>query len=400
MNSKFIPSIKVLLIVLAAVPLFFASETVFAQPDINVYFFNGEGCPHCAAEQAFLESIGADYPNLKIHDYEVYYNNENQALFIEVAKQLNVDTGAIPFTVIGEEYFIGFFGQVENSMREKIEECSVSFCPSPVDGIISGGNANSQQGKPLDIPEKISFPFLGEVNTKNFSLPFLTFLFGALDGFNPCAMWILIFLISLILGMKDRKRMWVLGVAFLVASAAAYYVFMAAWLNLILFIGFIAWIRILIGFVALGGGAYSLRDYFKNKEAVCEVGDVEKKEKIIERLKEVIKKEKFLLALIGVIAIAFAVNLLELVCSAGLPVIYTQILTMNDLVGFQYYLYLLLYVFFFMLDDLIVFSAAMLASKAFKANSKYSRFSRLAGGIIMLIIGLLMILKPELLMFG
>jgi glutaredoxin len=412
MKFKKISPIKLLLVFSAVIPLFLASSSIIsaqdenlpvqAGPDINVYFFRGEGCPHCAEEEKFLDEIKGNYPDLKVRDYEVYYNRKNQKLFKEVADKLGAKSSAVPFTVIGDSYFIGFSrGQTAGPMEEKIRECSISFCPSPVDGLLleNGGSAEVEK-KPLEIPEKINFPLIGEITTKNFSLPFLTFIFGALDGFNPCAMWILIFLIGILLGMENKKRMWALGIVFLVASAMAYYAFMAAWLNLVLFIGFIVWIRILIGLLALGGGVYSLRDYFKNKDAICEVGDAEQKGKIAKRLTEAVKKEKFWLALVGVAAVAFGVNLLELVCSAGLPVIYTQILIINGLSGFQYYAYLLLYVFIFMLDDLIVFSVAMLALKPFNGNSKYSRLSRLIGGIIMALIGLIMIFWPELLMFG
>jgi glutaredoxin len=395
---------------LAVVPLFFAANSmltgqVLAQsenPDINVYFFRGEGCPHCAEEEKFLNEIKSDYPNLKVRDYEVYYNRKNQKLFKEVADKLGARSSAVPFTVIGDSYFIGFSkAQTGAAIESKIAECSASFCPSPIDEIILGeAQSQLEEKKPLNLPEKIDFPLIGEVNTKSFSLPVLTVIFGALDGFNPCAMWILIFLIGALLRTENKKRMWIFGIVFLGASAAAYYAFMAAWLNLVLFIGFIVWIRILIGLLALGGGVYSLRDYFKNKDAVCEVGDAEQKGKIAKKLKEAIGKEKFWLALVGVAAVAFGVNLLELVCSAGLPVIYTQILIINGLSGFQYYAYLLLYVLIFMLDDLIVFSGAMLAFRSFKGNSKYSRFSRLIGGMIMVAIGLIMIFWPELLMFG
>jgi glutaredoxin len=410
MNSDFFRFAKTFLVILAAAPLFFAFNPIWAgqalaqneSPDINAYFFRGEGCPHCAEEERFLNEIKGDYPNLKIYDYEVYYNRANQKLFKEVAEKLGASSSAIPFTVIGDSYFVGFSrAQTGGPIEEKIKECLTSFCPSPVDEILLGeGQSQSEEKKPISVPEKINFPLIGEVNTKNFSLPVLTVIFGALDGFNPCAMWILIFLISLLLGMENKKRMWALGIVFLVSSAIAYYAFMAAWLNLVLFIGFIVWIRILIGLLALGGGIYSLRDYFKNKNAVCEVGDLEQKGRIMEKLKKAVGMEKFWLALVGVAVIAFAVNLLELVCSAGLPVIYTQLLIMNGLEGLQYYAYLFLYVFVFMLDDLTVFSVAMLALKPFKGSAGYSRLSRLIGGTIMAIIGLLMIFWPEILMFG
>jgi hypothetical protein len=222
---------------------------------------------------------------------------------------------------------------------------------------------------------------------------------GALDGFNPCAMWALLFLISLLIGMENKKRMWIFGSTFIIASAFVYFLFMAAWLNLLLFIGFIFWIRVIIGLVALGGGAYNLKEYFSNPAGVCKVTGGEKRQKFFERLKNIVYRKNFYIALGGIIILAFAVNLVELICSAGLPVIFTQVLALSDLSIWQYYFYMLLYILIFMLDDLIVFFLAMATLQVTGITSKYSRISHLVGGTLMLIIGLLLIFKPELLMF-
>jgi hypothetical protein len=129
------------------------------------------------------------------------------------------------------------------------------------------------------------------------------------------------------------------------------------------------------------------------------MGD-EKRQKIFEKIRAVIQKEQFLLALGGIILLAFAVNLVELICSAGLPAIYTQILSLSKLPTWQYYLYLILYILVFMLDDLIIFFTAMITLQAVGIQSKYTRFSHLVGGVLMFIIGILLIFKPEYLMFG
>jgi len=213
-------------------------------------------------------------------------------------------------------------------------------------------------------------------------------------------MWALVFLISLLLGMKDRKRMWILGTAFIVTSAFVYFLFMTAWLNFFLFVGFVPWVRIVIGLVALGAGIYSLRDYQRNKDGACKVTGGKKRRQILAKMEKITQRSELILALMGIILLAFAVNLIELVCSAGLPAIYTQVLSFNNLPSRQHYSYLLLYVFFFMIDDLFVFFVAMKTLNSVNIKTKYARFSRLIGGILMLIIGLLMILKPEWLMFG
>jgi hypothetical protein len=248
--------------------------------------------------------------------------------------------------------------------------------------------------------ESLTLPILGTIQTANLSLPALSVVFGLVDGFNPCAMWALLFLISLLLGMKDRKRMWILGTTFIVTSAFVYFLFLSAWLNFFLILGFVFWVRIVIGLIALGVGIYNLRDYHINKEGGCKVIDNEKRRKTFDKLEGIAHEKKFILALGGIILLAFAVNLIELVCSAGLPAIFTQILSISNLSSGQHYSYILIYIFFFMIDDLIVFAIAMITLHAVGVQSKYARLSRLIGGILMLIIGGLLLFKPEILMFG
>ncbi len=248
--------------------------------------------------------------------------------------------------------------------------------------------------------EALTIPFIGTIQTASLSLPALSVVIGLIDGFNPCAMWTLLFLISLLLGMKDKKRMWTLGITFIVASAFVYFLFLTAWLNFFLILGFVFWVRIIIGLIAIGVGIYNLKDYQKNKDGTCKVTDDEKRRNTLDKLKGITHERKFILALGGIILLAFAVNLIELVCSAGLPAIFTQILSISNLSPGQHYSYILIYIFFFMLDDLVVFTIAMVTLQAVGIESKYARLSRLIGGILMLIIGALLLFKPEILMFG
>ena len=250
------------------------------------------------------------------------------------------------------------------------------------------------------IPATISVPLLGEVRTADLSLPALTVVLGALDGFNPCAMWVLVFLIGLLVGMQDRVRMWVLGTAFIAGSAAVYFLFMAAWLNFLLFIGAVVWVRAAVALVALGGGFYYLREYFRNPDAACTVTAPEARRRVLENLRRLALESRFWVALAGIVALAFAVNLVELLCSAGIPAVYTQVLALNHLPAWQYYAYLALYILVFMLDDLIVFVVAMKALQITGMTTSYSRFSHLAGGVVLLAIGALLLLRPEWLMFG
>lgn len=372
---------------------------------LNVYFFWAKGCPHCAKEEKFFEEIIPKYPTVTIKSYEVSKDKDGRALLAALTEKLKANT-RVPFTVVGEKYTVGYLNdettgvEIENSIKSCL--LGESVCKDIVDDLAKAkdeANKTAQQ-QTATLPEKVTLPLVGEIAVKDFSLPVLTVIFGLLDGFNPCAMWTLIFLIGLLLGMGDRKRMWILGGAFIAASAAVYFMFMVAWLKLILFLGFITWIRIIIGTVALGSGAYNLKEYFSNKELVCKVTNTEKRRRVFEKLRQITGRPEFWLALGGIILLAFAVNLVELICSAGLPAVYTQILALSNLAKWQYFLYIFVYIFFFMLDDMLVFIIAMVTLQATGITTKYVRVSHLIGGVLMLIIGALLILRPELLMFG
>ncbi len=383
-----------------------------SSPKVDLYLFWGDGCPHCAKEEIFLKSIESKYPDLRMQKFEVWDHQKNANLMGQVAKALGAKAGSVPLTIIGDQFFSGFDeSYTAPKIEARIQECLTTTCPNTVAAIvpeIKAPEKSSENTQAEATPEaqskavgKIDAGLFGEIDMAKFSLPALTIIIGILDGFNPCAMWTLLFLISLLIGMQNRKRMWILGASFIVASAAVYFLFMVAWLNIFLFIGVVAWVKVLIGLVALLGAGYSLKDFYKNKDASCEVGDIQKKKRTMDKLKAYVSHQNFWLALFGIMALAFMVNLIELLCSAGFPAVYTQVLAMNNMTGWHYYAYILLYIFFFMLDDLIIFFIAMFTLQATGFTTKYSRASRLIGGILMLVIGLLMIFKPEILMsFG
>lgn len=386
--------------ILAFLQLSFSAD---ASENIKAYLFYGNGCPHCAKEMQFLQEMQKDYSGLEIVAYEIYSNKDDALLLQKIGKSLDVDVSGVPFSVVGDKHFIGYAdGITSEEIRNKIEECSRKKCTDKVADIINSKNQEKQDNKqPENNSEKIiRLPLIGKINAYKFSLPILTVIMGFLDGFNPCAMWTLLFLISLLLEIENRRRMWVLGTAFIVTSASVYFLFMSAWLNLILFLGFVIWVRIIIGVLAISGGSYSLKKFIFSRDSGCEITNDEKRQKTFQKLKNLIGKNSFWIALSGIIGLAFMVNLIELICSAGLPAVYTQVLSLNELPKLQYYIYILLYIFFFMLDDLFIFFVVMITLEMTGISTKYSRYSQLIGGMVMLIIGILLIFKPQWLMFG
>lgn len=407
------------LIRVVAVCLFIAlnlSPIVSASEPLNVYLFWGDGCPHCAKEKAYFNEVLPDYPNVKLNLYEIYNNRANIALMQEAAKKLEVDSGGVPFLIIGDKAFVGYSEKISNPLiKNRLDYCSSSKCPDSIASIIAGDQTqpqadqthnevlnNSEKNEGEDNKEQkiISLPIFGEINALDFSLPVLTVIIGIIDGFNPCAMWVLLFLISMLLGFQNRAKMWLLGLVFIVASAFVYFLFMAAWLNIILFLGLIFWVRLAIGGLAFVGGGYHLKKAFESKNGGCEVVGSGRRQAVFAKIREIANDKSIILALGGIILLAFAVNLVELVCSAGFPAVYTQVLAMSDLPTWQYYGYILLYIFFFMLDDIVVFVIAMITLRMTGISTKYSKYSNAIGGILMIIIGALLIFKPEWLMFG
>ncbi len=401
---------KKILISLFAISLMWVTS-VFAQDNVaRLYLFWWDGCPHCEKEREFLPSLQEKYGDkLIIEQYEIWNNKDNRSLIQEVAKQFDAPVNSVPVTLVGDKKIIGYWTDATTGkqIEEAVVYCLQNQCPDLVAPVLASRNQQERENKIPASPQatgdtstQVSLPFFWVVQLQEFSLPIVTVILGVLDGFNPCAMWILIFLISMLIGMQDRRKMWLIGFAFIFISALSYFLFMTAWLQVMLFIWFIASIRAAIGIFALSGGGWNIYTYWKTRESGCEIVSPKKRKKISQQIRDIIHEKNTLLALVWVGVLAFSVNLIELLCSAGLPVIFTQVLTLNHLNTLQYYLYILLYIFFFMLDDMIVFIVSMVTLEAFGITTKYTKYSHLVGGVLMLVIGALLILRPEVLMFG
>lgn len=376
----------------------------FAEEDIDLYLFYGDGCPHCAHEKEFLGEIKDDYPNLNVHLYEVWYNDENQTLMGEVKAAFDIDQNGVPLTVIGTDYYIGYNDDTGKKIEEKIKnfDQEENVVQNIIDDPTYYLNKKVENNKKETEDETFTVPIIGEFNGKNVSLPILSVVVGFIDGFNPCAMWVLLLLISMLLGMKNRKRMWILGLTFLGTSAFIYLLFMFSWLKIAAEISQIIFVRNIIALLALGAGIINLMKYAKQdkNDEGCDIVDQKKRKKYIKKIKQFTTEKSLFLSLIGIIVLAVSVNFVELACSAGLPLLFTQVLAMNDLSKMQYVFYIVLYVFFFLIDDFIIFFIAMKSLKLKGFSKKYGNLSHLIGGIMMVIIGILLLIKPEWIMFN
>ncbi len=384
-------------------------ENVFAKEQVNLYFFHGDGCPHCAEEEKFLAKIEKKYSYVKIIRYEVWKNKSNALLMDRVGNRYDVATSSVPLTVISGTAISGY----SESIGIRIERAIKYYKDNPKENVnyvsqIKNGTFDedeikdsfSEADKKTDESTKIKLPLLGKINLKDFSLPTAATLIGLVDGFNPCAMWVLLFLISMLLGMKDRKRMLILGLTFLLSSALVYMAIMLSWFNIVVNVMASVIFRNIISVIAIVGAIINLRAFFKSNDSGCEVVDDKKRKKVISKIKDFTKEKSLFIALGGVIFLAISVNVIELACSAGLPLVFTQLLAINNVSSFESFIYTLIYIFFFLIDDIIIFLIAMSTTKVHAISTKYNKYSHLIGGILMLIIGILLLVKPEWLMFN
>ena len=356
------------------------TKTKVDEEKINLYLFRGEGCPHCADEEEFLEKIKKEYKDyLNIYDFEVWYDEDNSKMMKELKEKLDVSEEGVPFTIIGEDTYVGYSdviaSRIENSIKKYAE----------LD----------------DDYNKVNLPILGKVNMSTVSIPIVAVILGFIDGFNPCAMWILLFLINMLFTMKSKRRRWILGFTFLFVSAFVYFLSMLG-INFVLEVAAISIIKKLIAVFILVAGVFSFRKYLKirDEEAGCTVVDDKKRKKIITRMKKIINSKSFLLSFIGIVVLATSVNLIELACSLGFPMIFTELLNINGIKGIMKIIYLLIYIFFYMFDDMLVFIISMTTLEATGVTNKYNKLCTLISAIIMIIMGLLLLLKPEWLMLN
>jgi len=397
--------LKNIFIAILFLVLFIPFSTKADEDKIRLYLFHQNGCPHCEAELEFLESIEDDYEGLEIIKYEVSSNQMNYSLYNKVMKKTRIYENGVPFTMIGTDYFIGFDEKTgtDKEIKKSIEKFLKSDNYKDIISMVKNDEDLSGIKYNVDLDAEKTIPILGKIDAKSVSLPLVAIIMGAVDGFNPCAMWILLFLISMLFNMKDKKKMWILGLTFLGTSALVYLLIMASWLKVAVSFTTIKWVRILIALVALVGGIINLNSFRKSvKEHTdgCTVVEDKKRKKIFKKIKEIVHEKKFILSLVGIITLAVSVNLIELACSAGLPLVFTQILALNELSTLEYSIYMILYILFFLLDDVVIFVASMVTLNTKGISSKYGKYSHLVGGIIMVLIGILMIFKPEWLMFN
>ncbi len=395
---------KKLFYVLLTLILFIPITIFGSEKQMNLYLFYGDGCPHCAALEKYLNNYLKDKDYISLYKYEVWYNDENADKYVDVHEILDDNRSGIPYLIIGNTAIVGY----DEELTPRRIESTINYYSNMKFkdevgiylGLVEDTNEEIETEKYKE--EDVTVPIINK-SSKEVPITLSAILIGLVDGFNPCAMWILIFLISMLLGMSNKKRKWALGITFLLSSGVVYFLFLISWLNLAIFLNKLDYIRIGISLIAVIFGTYSVVKFIgslqKNDDG-CEVVDSKNRKRIIKSIKKIVKEKSFPLALLGIVLLAAAVNIIELLCSLGLPVMFSEILAVNEVSSTAKIIYSLIYVFFFLIDDIIVFIIAMKTLEIKVVSNKFGKYSHLIGGIIMIIIGLLMVLKPEWLMFN
>jgi len=332
------------------------------------YFYN-ELCPYCQKAEKFLDVLEEKYPEIKINRYLVAAP-ENRAVLEELAKKTGAEKhiGLVPLFFIGERFFLGFN---ENIGRE-IE--------------------NYLQGQLVELDKKILLPFFGAVNPADFSLPVLAVVLGFLDGFNICSLGALVLILSLVIGLRSRRKILFFGSLFIFVTGITYGLLMVMWFFFFdLLGGYLKNMQTLIGLLAVFGGIYFFYQFlkFRKKGPVCEVETGKGiKTRLAERINLAFKNPKNILLTAGIIFVfAFLVTVIEFPCSAVVPVIFTGILADAQLPGFLSFFYIALFLVFYMLDEIAVFLIAVFTMRLWLASKKFVTYATLVQAIILILLG-------------
>jgi thiol-disulfide isomerase/thioredoxin len=355
--------------------------------EFTVHVFYLPTCPHCAEQKPIINELSQEMANVSFVMYDAS-TPEGSALFYSLASEAGLDISrlGVPTTFVGKKALVGVHSKQE--IMAEIINCQTNCAKekSETESYQPGATAL----KEFDVP------FIGRTDLTTVSLPLLAIILGLIDGFNPCAMWVLVYLIGLLLEVNDKKKAWVIVGCFVLASGILYFLFMTAWLNAFLLIGYVRAITILIGVIALGGGVVSLKEYFTTKGALaCKVGDEESHEKTVSRMRDIVLQPLTIPLVISIVTLAFVVNSIEFVCSSAIPAVFTQVLALNELPTMHYYAYIALYDIFFTLD-LVILGVLTLAFGSM-LGEKYAKYCKLIGGVIMAALGLIMLFAPQLL---
>lgn len=345
---------------------------------VDLEVFVRTGCPHCEKAKIFLQQLQRERPSLRIVLYDIAEDQAARERLATLSAEHGMTSFGVPSFLIGGELLVGFRSSdtTGEEIRTRLDRLRSDRLESPH-------------------PEGIETDWFGELRVSNLGLPLFTIAVGLLDGFNPCAMWVLLFLLSLLVNLRDRMKMALIAGTFVAVSGLVYFAFMAAWLNLFLLIGLSRAVQVGLGGIALLVGVIHVKDFFAFRRGVSLSIPEIAKPGLYARIRAVLQAENLLGAFIGVVILAGLVNFIELLCTAGFPALYTQILTLEQLPVWKYYAYLGLYNLAYIFDDSLMVTIAVITLTRTRLQESAGRWLKLMSGAVMVGLGGILLLAPK-----
>lgn len=339
----------------------------------EIRYFWGIGCPFCERLKPQLEQLAAEYPQVQLRDFEVYYDRANQQRFLETANKYGLDAYSVPLTFIGERYWIGYREHFPDEMRGELEKLL---------GLQSGAEA-----APTAAADTISVPLLGDINVGTMPLLLTTVLIAFVDGFNPCSLWLLTILLGILLHTRSRRKIIIVGLSFLLTTAAGYGAFMLGLLNVFLYVGYVDWIKIVVGLLALTFALVNIKDYFWFQQGLSFTISDKHKPGIFKRMRNIIHQDMSTASMVGAtIIMALGVTLVELPCTAGFPVIWSNIAAQQGASGIEFALLFVIYLTIYLGVEIAILATAVITLKKSIFEEKHGRILKLISGVIMLVL--------------
>lgn len=334
--------------------------------------FTRDGCARCAEAARVLAEIQRDAPALRVVVRDVGRDAEARARLAELSAHRGMTRLAVPAFWVGGELLVGFRGGVTD--RELRARLGLTPRSPERDG------------------DDVETGLFGILSVNRLGLPLFTIALGLVDGFNPCAMFMLLFVLALLANLRDRARMALVGGTFVAVSGLAYFTFMAAWLNVFLAVGYLRGVEIALGAIALAIGGLNVKDFFAFRRGPSVGIPAAAKPRLYARVRAIVQAESVAAALAGAIVLAILVNVVELLCTAGLPVVYTRILSLRDLPAWQHYAYLALYNLAYVADDAVMLGVAVVTLGSRKLQEREGRWLKLVSGLVLGGLGLALVL--------
>ncbi|MCK4705326.1 MAG: thioredoxin family protein [Gammaproteobacteria bacterium] len=387
-----------ILFVTSAINVLASNESVWYERDVNdrpvihLYFFWSEKCPHCLKARPDIIEIDKEYPWLKLHSFELMQYPENRKTFDDMAMQLGRDVRSVPTFMFCGNLISGYenkntTGQLLKSYLQACYQFSRENNPDNATAFVLDENELTS----------VDVPVLGNVSSDDYSLPMLTLFIAGMDAFNPCAFFVLLFLLSMMVHGRSRSRMALIGGIFVFFSGAIYFLFMTAWLNLFIYLGELRIITLLAGMVAVFISLINIKDYFWFKKGLSLSLSDQAKPKLFDRIRNLLRLDSVVTAVFASVVLAVVANSYELLCTAGFPMVYTRILTLKALPIESYYLYLLLYNLIYIMPLLIIVVLFTVKLGSRKLSEREGMVLKLLSGVMMLMLGALLVLAPQVL---